>query len=114
MSGFDGKCVSITGPHAAYLFRELRMRKEPAEIGFLRAAAEATDRVVVRLGSLRFEGRTEADVAADVRRMTVEEGHDVSTFSIVASGPNAASPHHEPEGRVIAVGDSIVIDFGGR
>jgi Xaa-Pro aminopeptidase len=106
-------------PHTGFedasdLTSELRMRKEPAEIGFLRAAAEATDRVVVRLESLRFEGRTESDVAADVRRMTIEEGHDVATFNIVASGPNAASPHHEPERRVIERGDTIVIDFGGR
>jgi Xaa-Pro aminopeptidase len=106
-------------PQAAFedasgLTRELRMRKEAAEVELLRAAAEATDRVVVRLEALRFEGRSEADVAADVRRMTVEEGHEVSTFHIVASGPNAASPHHEPEGRVIERGDTIVIDFGGR
>lgn len=99
---------------ASPLTRELRMRKEPAEVEYLRAAAEATDRVVGRLESIRFGGRTEAEVAADVRRMTVEEGHQISTFHIVASGANAASPHHEPGDTVIETGDTVVVDFGGR
>ena len=40
-------------------------------------------------------------------------GHERANFAIVASGPNAASPHHEPGERVVEVGDSIVCDFGG-
>ena len=46
--------------------------------------------------------------------MIVEEGHDVAAFAIVASGPNGASPHHEPADRVIEPGDGVVLDFGGR
>ncbi len=34
-------------------------------------------------------------------------------FAIVGSGPNAASPHHEPGERVIGAGEAIVCDFGG-
>jgi Xaa-Pro aminopeptidase len=99
---------------ASALTRDLRMRKESDEIRYLRQAAEATDRVVVRLESTRFSGRSEGDLAAEVRMMTVEEGHDVATFDIVASGPNAASPHHEPTDRIIEQGDTVVVDFGGR
>ena len=94
--------------------RELRMRKEPEEIRWLRHAAEATDRVADRLGEVRFTGRSERAVAGDIAAMTVAEGHDLSTFTILASGPNSASPHHETGDRVIAEGDSIVLDFGGR
>ncbi len=100
--------------NASVLTRELRMRKEPDEIRYLREAAEATDRVVDRLAAMRFSGRTEAELAAAVRAMTLEEGHDVATFDIVASGPNAASPHHEPTDRTMQSGDTVVIDFGGR
>ena len=45
--------------------------------------------------------------------MSVEEGLDSSAFSIVASGPNAASPHHEPQSRIIQNGDLVICDFGG-
>jgi D-alanyl-D-alanine dipeptidase len=99
---------------ATPLTRELRMRKEPEEIRWLRHAAEATDRVADRLGEVSFAGRSERAIAADIAAMTVAEGHDLSTFTIMASGPNSASPHHETGDRIVAEGDSIVLDFGGR
>ena len=34
-------------------------------------------------------------------------------FAIVGSGPNSASPHHEPGSRVIGRGEAVVCDFGG-
>jgi Xaa-Pro aminopeptidase len=97
------------------LMSELRMRKQPAEIEALRAAGAAVDRVLARIPSeVRFSGRSEAEVARDVIDLTVGEGHDQALFWIVASGPNSASPHHEPGHRRIEVGDLVVIDFGGR
>jgi Xaa-Pro aminopeptidase len=34
-------------------------------------------------------------------------------FAIVGSGPNAASPHHEPSARVIQANEVVLCDFGG-
>jgi Xaa-Pro aminopeptidase len=100
---------------ASSLTKQLRMRKEPGEIELLRAAAEAVDRVLARVPlEIRFSGRSERDVARDFLEMTVSEGHDVASFAIIASGPNGASPHHEPNDRVIDEGDLVVCDFGGR
>jgi Xaa-Pro aminopeptidase len=98
---------------ASELTCELRMRKDPEEIGLLRRAAAAADRVVARLEATRFSGRTERDLARQIAAMTVEEGHDDAAFTIVASGPDAASPHHEPGSRVMGEGDTVVVDFGG-
>lgn len=94
--------------------RELRMRKDQTELGLLRAAAAATDRVVATLADLPFVGRTERAIASDVQELTRGEGHDVASFAIVASGPNAASPHHEPTHRIVGEGETVVVDFGGR
>jgi Xaa-Pro aminopeptidase len=58
-------------------------------------------------------GRTEQEVAADISDAIVEEGHARADFAIVASGPNAASPHHAPADRVLAAGDVVVVDIGG-
>ena len=99
---------------ASPLTRELRMRKDPAELDALRRAAQATDRVAARLQEIRFSGKTESDLSRLVAAMTVEEGHQAATFSIVASGPNGASPHHEPGHRKIEDGDAVVVDFGGK
>jgi Xaa-Pro aminopeptidase len=43
----------------------------------------------------------------------VAEGHQVGAFAIVASGPNAASPHHSASPRVIQPGEPVVLDIGG-
>ncbi|MBU1227490.1 MAG: Xaa-Pro peptidase family protein [Actinobacteria bacterium] len=99
---------------ATPLTSELRAHKDEAEIGWLRTAGHAADRVAARLVAERFSGRTEREIAAITREMIVEEGHEVAAFAIVASGPNGASPHHEPADRVIGPGDPVVLDFGGR
>ena len=91
----------------------LRMVKDADEIGLLRLAAEAADRVVAAIAAGPLVGRTEADVAAEVRQRLIAEGHEAAHFAIVASGPNSASPHHEASERVIRAGEPIVLDIGG-
>jgi Xaa-Pro aminopeptidase len=93
--------------------RELRMRKDAAEIAELRAAGAAIDRVHARMGDFLKPGRTEEQVGADIAAAIVEEGHAGAAFVIVGSGPNGASPHHDVSSRVIESGDLVVIDIGG-
>jgi Xaa-Pro aminopeptidase len=95
------------------VLRELRMRKDADEVALLRAAARAADRVVASIAEGPLVGRTEADVAREVRDRLVAEGHELAEFAIVASGPNSASPHHQPDDRVIRAGEPIVLDIGG-
>ena len=87
--------------------------KDADEIDLLTAAAHAADRVVAQIAAGRLVGRTEADVAREVRERLIAEGHDEAHFAIVGSGPNSASPHHEASERVIAAGEPIVLDIGG-
>lgn len=98
---------------ASTILRELRIVKDPDEIALLTSAAHAADRVVAAIAAGRLVGRTEADVAREVRERLVAEGHDDAHFAIVGSGPNSASPHHEASERVIAAGEPIVLDIGG-
>jgi Xaa-Pro aminopeptidase len=71
------------------------------------------DRVHAALPGWLRPGRTELEVAADVAAAISDEGHARTDFVIIASGPNAASPHHEPSGRVLRPGDAVVVDIGG-
>jgi len=96
------------------LMASLRVIKEPGEIEALRDAAHGVDRVADELTNVRFSGKTEHEVSRTIADMTLAAGHDSVSFAIVASGPNGASPHHEPSNRVIRDGDAIVVDFGGR
>ena len=99
---------------ASSVLAPLRRVKDADEIALLRAAAEAADRVIEAVSAGRLVGRTEADVASEVRRRLVDEGHDSAEFSIVGSGPNSASPHHEAGERVIRAGEPVLFDIGGR
>lgn len=98
---------------ASTVTRELRMRKDAAEREALRAVSAAADRAYARILGREFAGRRERDVAADLASLLRDEGHDEVTFTIVASGPNGASPHHETGDRIIGAGEAIVCDFGG-
>ena len=98
---------------ASTVLRDLRMVKDADEIALLRLAAQAADRVVAHIAAGPLVGRTEADVAREVRERLLAEGHDEAHFAIVGSGPNSASPHHEASERVIQAGEPIVLDIGG-
>ncbi len=99
------RATSVTGP--------LRAVKDDAEIAALRAAAQVVDHIAVSLRDEPFAGRTEREVHRAIADRMLDAGHDHVNFAIVASGPNAASPHHEPGARVIEDGDVVLCDFGG-
>jgi Xaa-Pro aminopeptidase len=98
---------------ASAALRQLRIRKSAAEVAALRAAGEAIDRVHARVPGWLRAGRTERQIAADIADAIIEEGHATVDFTIVGSGPNAASPHHEVSDRVLRQGDAVVVDIGG-
>lgn len=98
---------TVTGP--------LRAVKDSAEVAALMAAGAAADRVARSLlaGEIPLVGRSEREVSESISRRLLEEGHHKVNFAIVGSGPNSASPHHEPGERRIRPGDAVVCDFGG-
>ena len=91
----------------------LRAVKDDAELAALRAAGAGADAAFGQIAEVRFTRRRELDVAADLDAFLREQGHERVDFTIVGSGPNGASPHHEAGERVIEVGDVVVMDFGG-
>ncbi|MGH9079572.1 MAG: M24 family metallopeptidase [Acidimicrobiales bacterium] len=93
----------------------IRAIKDVAELSALRKAGAAADRVanVLQNGGIHLVGRTEVEVSAEISSRLIAEGHQQVNFAIVGSGPNAASPHHQPGERVIGRGETVVCDFGG-
>ena len=96
------------------LTEALRVVKESTEIDLLRNAGRIADTVAGILAGHTFSGKTEAQVSAKVGELLKENGNDTVEFAIVAAGPNGASPHHEPGGRVIGPHEPVLIDFGGK
>jgi D-alanyl-D-alanine dipeptidase len=96
--------------HALPMLRAVKSSDEVDRLAAAGAAADATFEDVLRLP---FAGRSERQLAAELDRLLREHGHQQVDFTIVASGPNGADPHHEPGERLIAEGDTVVLDFGG-
>src|SRR3954451_10736612 len=89
----------------------LRAVKDADEIERLAAAGAAADATLEEIVKVRFAGRTENDVAADLAALLRQHGHSQVDFTVVGSGPNGANPHHEAGDRTIQEGDMIVLDF---
>ncbi|HVH20925.1 MAG TPA: Xaa-Pro peptidase family protein [Pseudonocardia sp.] len=111
--GIQDALPEATAALAGPVTRELRMRKDAAEVAELRAAGAAIDRVHARMADILKPGRTEEQIGADIAAAIVEEGHTTAAFVIVGSGPNGASPHHDVSSRLIESGELVVIDIGG-
>ena len=91
----------------------LRAVKDAAELERLAAAGAAADATYEEIQKVTFAGRKETDVAGDLADLLRQFGHEQVDFTVVGSGPNGASPHHEAGDRVIERGDMVVLDFGG-
>ncbi|ROQ70500.1 Xaa-Pro aminopeptidase [Streptomyces sp. 840.1] len=91
----------------------LRAVKDAAELERIAAAGAAADATYEHILKVRFAGRRETEVAADLARLLTEYGHSQVDFTVVGSGPNGANPHHEAGDRAIEHGDMVVLDFGG-
>ena len=98
---------------ASTVLRDLRMRKTPAEVAALREAGAAIDRVHAQVPGWLKPGISERAVARQIAESILAEGHATVDFTIVASGPNGASPHHEVSDRLLEPGDAVVVDIGG-
>ncbi|WP_339132155.1 aminopeptidase P family protein [Streptomyces sp. f51] len=91
----------------------LRAVKDAAELERLAAAGAAADEAFEEIRKVRFADRRESEVSKDLADLLRRFGHSQVDFTIVASGPNGANPHHEADERVIEPGDMVVLDFGG-
>ncbi|MDI3389505.1 Xaa-Pro peptidase family protein [Streptomyces sp. B-S-A8] len=91
----------------------LRAVKDAHELERLAAAGAAADAAYEEILKVRFSGRKELDLAADLADLLRQFGHSQVDFTVVGSGPNGANPHHEAGERTIENGDMVVLDFGG-
>jgi Xaa-Pro aminopeptidase len=90
----------------------LRRTKDVAELTRLARASAIADAALVAVVD-NISGLTEAQFARLLNAKMMELGaNDVSFDTIIASGPNASRPHHEPSDRVIQLGDEVICDFG--
>ena len=94
---------------------ELRRAKDDDEIALIERAATIADNALAELLDDGLYGRSERDVRLRLDHlMRLGGADDVGFDTIVATGPHAARPHHEPSHAVIEDGHLVIIDFGAE
>jgi len=104
----ESRYVSMTS--ALPMLRAVKGTDELERLAAAGASADATFEQIVRV---RFAGRRERDIGAELAGLLRDHGHSKVDFTVVGSGPNGANPHHEMGERTITEGDMVVLDFGG-
>ncbi|MBU3703840.1 MAG: aminopeptidase P family protein [Ilumatobacteraceae bacterium] len=98
---------------ASPILADLRRSKSSAEIERITRAASIADAALAEIGDVIGAGSTEIDVRDALESAMRRHGaDDVSFATIVASGENAALPHHRPSARRLRSGEAVVVDFG--
>jgi len=97
---------------ASKLIQSLRILKSEVEIQALKdAAAQADEAMTVGMDACR-PGISEAEVASIIADYFRNHGAEFVDFTLVASGPNGAYPHHTFSERILQSGDFVVLDIG--
>ena len=96
---------------AGLALEPLRAIKDADELRRLAAAGEHADQVVEASADALRPGLTERQVARQILERFEALG-DTDPWAIVASGPNAALPHHFPSDRKLEDGDVVLLDIG--
>ncbi len=133
-AGIDGRRVGVEPTRLRYLelnflqaaaesaqyisaeetLAELRMRKDPQELAFMRRAVDIAQQALrATLPSIRA-GVTEKEIASELTYQLLRAGSEPEfPFTpIVSAGPNGANPHAMPGLRPLQSGDLLVIDWG--
>ena len=112
---FSEKGSEASLESTAGLTLELRAVKDEHELGLLSRAIQIGDEAFDEVSDQIEPGMTEAEVAERIEQAVKSRGAESVSFeTIVASGPNAARPHHRAGDTVIREGQTIVIDMGAR
>ena len=102
--------VAVSG-----LVEGLRLLKDDTEIEALVQAIAIGDAAMKVAYEAIRPGAREIDVAIIIEQEFRRAGASGPSFPvIVASGRNAAMPHHSPSDRAIEEGDSVVVDMGAN
>jgi len=96
------------------LVEDQRSVKDQSELAAIRSAAAIAATAFDRAVRHARPGITESVLAGILDLEMRRQGAKVGFETIVAFGPNASRPHHQPSQRKLGQRDTILIDFGAR
>ena len=108
------KHVKFRMKTAANIVESIRRIKDGSELNTIKAAASITTRALRQIRRYVKPGVTESELAGRLDFEIRKLGATNSFETIVAFGPNASRPHHQPSERRLRKRDTVLIDFGAK
>ena len=97
------------------MVESLRAVKDAQELELIQSAVDISDAAFEEVAPSLRPGMTERQAAWELEKAMRQRGSQSLPFDIiVASGPNAALPHHQPGERQLQDGEPLIIDMGAR
>jgi Xaa-Pro aminopeptidase len=96
------------------IIESIRRIKDSSEIVAIKAAASIAAKALEQTRGYIKPGVTESELAGLLDFQIRRSGATNSFDTIVAFGPNASRPHHQPSKRMLKQRDTVLIDFGAR
>jgi len=112
LRGIEQAAPQVVVGDATALLATLRMTKDADELAAMRAAVRIVEDALQTAVAQIRTGMTERELAAIWEGAMRAAGSGPSFGTIVASGPNAANPHHSNTDRAFQPGDLIIMDGG--
>jgi len=97
---------------AANIIEPVRSIKDKSEIAAIRSAARIAAQALKQTFTHIKPGITENELAGRLDFQIRKAAATNSFETIVAFGPNASRPHHQPTARKLKKNDTVLIDFG--
>ncbi len=96
------------------IIETVRRAKDTSEIVAIKASASIAAKALKQTVGYIKPGVTESELAGALDFQIRKLGATNSFDTIVAFGPNASRPHHQPSKRKLKKRDTVLIDFGAR
>ncbi len=108
------KCKGLRAKPERSPVDEMRQIKSAEELEKIKKSMQIVEKVFAQVRKeITKSGMTEKKLAEFITKTGYKFGAgDISFPAIVASGVNAAIPHHVPSAKRLKPGESIIIDFG--
>jgi Xaa-Pro aminopeptidase len=108
------KAVKARLKTSADVVEPVRSVKDDSELAAIRTAASISTRALRQTLPHIRAGISESELAGRLDFQIRKLGGSNSFDTIVAFGPNASRPHHQPGARKLKKKDTVLIDFGAR
>jgi Xaa-Pro aminopeptidase len=108
------KTVKARPKTVANVIETVRNIKDSSEISTIRSAASISTQALEQTLPYIKPGVTESELAGMLDFQIRKLGARNSFETIIAFGPNASRPHHQPSKRKLKKRDTVLIDFGAK